>query len=203
VKVLFYKMLQKKLLGECAVVQVAIENFPVNLQSLPQLAIPSCLYLFKEALIAYERLFDRFGSFDPSARMVLINKNGKCRVWINENITLNFPSRRNKLTEAQFVGKLSTLFEEKCIRSAASADFFGRTACATRFVEALHILENFVKNNKIVLPNKLNLVGERNSPKKNGDKYEGSLDKNDEIFNCGSLKKIPKFILQLREERKI
>jgi hypothetical protein len=76
-------MLQKKLLGECSVVQVAIENFPSNLQTLPSLTLAQGLYLMKEALIGFERLFDRFGSFDPSSKMVLINKNGKCRVWIN------------------------------------------------------------------------------------------------------------------------
>ncbi len=58
------------------------------------------LYLLKESLIGYERLFDRFGPFDVTSKMVLINKNSKCRVWINENITLNFPSKRNKVTEA-------------------------------------------------------------------------------------------------------
>lgn len=53
VKVLFYKILQKKLLGECSVVQVAIENFPHNLHTLPQLSLPQGLYLLKEALIGF------------------------------------------------------------------------------------------------------------------------------------------------------
>lgn len=66
----------------------------------------------------------------------------------------------------------------------------------------MQILECFLKNNKIALPSKLNLVAERNSPKKNALKHEGSLDKMDEILNCGSLKKIPKFVLQMREEKK-
>jgi len=81
--VLFYKILQKKLLGECSVVQVAIENFPSNLHTLPLLPLPEGLNLLKEALIGFERLFDRFRSFDPPSRIMLINKNGKFRVWIN------------------------------------------------------------------------------------------------------------------------
>ena len=40
-----------------------------------------------------------FGPFDATNKMILVNKNQKCRVWINENITLNFPGRRTKYTE--------------------------------------------------------------------------------------------------------
>jgi hypothetical protein len=31
--------------------------------------------------------------------MVLVNKNMRCRVWMNENVTLNYPSRRAKMTQ--------------------------------------------------------------------------------------------------------
>ncbi len=78
------------------------------------------LYIVKEALVGFDRLYDRFGSFDISNKMVLINKNGKCRVWINENITLNFPSRRTKLSEKEFILKLAKLIEEKTIKSTLS-----------------------------------------------------------------------------------
>ena len=57
------------------------------------------LYLIKESLVGFERLFDRFGLFDITSKMILVNKNHKCRVWMNENITLNFPSKRDKLKE--------------------------------------------------------------------------------------------------------
>jgi len=91
--------MQKKLLNECSVVQVAIESYPCNLNTLPKMPLYQNLYLLKESLIGFEMLFDRFGPFDVSNKMVLINKSSKCRVWINENITLNFPSRKAKLTE--------------------------------------------------------------------------------------------------------
>lgn len=56
----------------------------------------------------------------------------------------------------------------------------------------------FVKTNKIVLANRLNLITEALSPKKNIEKCWDDIDKTDELFNCNSLKKIPKFIMQLR-----
>jgi hypothetical protein len=53
VKILFYKILQKKLLNECSVVQVAIETFTHNLQTLPKMGFYAILYLLKEALIGF------------------------------------------------------------------------------------------------------------------------------------------------------
>jgi hypothetical protein len=75
--------MQKKLLNECSVLQVAIESYPCNLNSLPKMPLYQNLYLLKESLVGFESLYDRFGSFDVSNKMVLINKNSKCRVWIN------------------------------------------------------------------------------------------------------------------------
>jgi hypothetical protein len=125
VKILFYKILQRKLLNECSVLQVAIEHYPCNLNSLPRMPLYQLLYLLKEALVGFERLFDRFGGFDVSNKMVLISKNSKCRVWINENITLNFPSRRNKASEQDFLLNIFRVFEDKCIKSVLSSQFFG------------------------------------------------------------------------------
>jgi hypothetical protein len=47
------------------------------------------LYLLKETLIACERLFQRFGCFRMTARMVGINHAHKCRVWISEHLATN------------------------------------------------------------------------------------------------------------------
>lgn len=69
--------------------------------------------------------------------MILINKSNKCRVWINENITLNFPSRRTKTSEVEFLQKIVKLFEEKCLKSTMSIDFFSGIAKNYRLTEAI------------------------------------------------------------------
>lgn len=53
----------------------------------------------------------------------------------------------------------------------------------------------------MALSNRLHLTPEFVSPKKPSDKIEEEIKNKDEIFNYSSLKKIPKFIMQLREER--
>jgi hypothetical protein len=99
------------MLNQCPVIQVAIENFTASLHSLPKMPLFQVLYLLKESVIGFERLYDRFGTFDISNKMILINKNLKCRVWINENITLNFPSKKVKMAQFEFKNQILKLFE--------------------------------------------------------------------------------------------
>lgn len=50
------------------------------------------------------------------------------------------------------------MFEEKCIKNANSGEFFAKIAIKTRIFDALQFLESYVKVNKIVLANRLNLM---------------------------------------------
>jgi hypothetical protein len=40
-------------------------------------------------MIGFERLFNRFGTFRITENMVGVTEKGFCRVWINENFSLN------------------------------------------------------------------------------------------------------------------
>jgi hypothetical protein len=104
-------------MDEDLVIQVAIENFPSSLHMLPQLQLFQLLYLLKESLIGFERLFDRFGGFDITDKMILINKNNKCKVWINEALMFNFPGKRNKKSQLEVLGNAISVFEEKSMKS--------------------------------------------------------------------------------------
>ena len=53
----------------------------------------------------------------------------------------------------------------------------------------------------MALSNRLHITSEFVSPKKFTEKIEEQHKNKDEFFNYSSLKKIPKFIIQLREER--
>ena len=50
------------------------------------------------------------------------------------------------------------MFEEKCIKNANSGEFFGKIAMKGRIIDALQFLESYIKVNKIVLSNRLNLM---------------------------------------------
>ena len=53
------------------------------------MSIAQALYIIKECLIGFERLFNRFGGFQIFETMVSINEKGYCRVWVNENFSEN------------------------------------------------------------------------------------------------------------------
>jgi hypothetical protein len=134
--------------------------------------------------------------------MVLVNKNSKCRVWINENITLNYPAKRTVASEQTFLIKIVRLFEEKCIRSALAFDFFSHLIQIGRLAEAIHYLETFMKNHRIILPNRLNLHNEPIAASKPFLERPSEEFNKKGSFGCSTFKKIPKFILNLRDERK-
>ena len=50
------------------------------------------------------------------------------------------------------------ILEEKCIKNASSGEFFAKVAMKTRIFDALQFLESYVKANKIILANRLNLA---------------------------------------------
>ena len=87
--------------------------------------------------------------------MVMINKNQKCKVWMNENITINYPMRRNSCTEREAIHKIASLMEEKCIRLTLLSDLFKNIQAAPRFQDALWLMDGYLRINRIALPSKL------------------------------------------------
>jgi len=65
------------------VLEVEYDDMELLLIELRDLPLFKTLYLLKEALIGFERLFDRFGSFMVTPKMVGINRQHQCKVWLN------------------------------------------------------------------------------------------------------------------------
>lgn len=70
-----------------------------------------------------------------------------------------------------------------------------------RIVDAIQFIDNFTKNNRIILADKLNSIHESLGAKRPSDNAEAV--KGDMCFGHQSLKKIPKFITQMRNAKKI
>lgn len=67
----------------------------------------------------------------------MINKNQKCKVWMNENITVNYPMRRNSCTEGEAINKIILLMGKKCIKITLLIDLFKNMRTVSRFQDAL------------------------------------------------------------------
>lgn len=76
----------------------------VPLESFGSLSVAQILYAFKEALVAFERLFSLFGPYLINSKMITVNPQGKVKVWISsqysQNIKLDYELRENGNSES-------------------------------------------------------------------------------------------------------
>jgi hypothetical protein len=83
-----------------ASVKIEVETEEVvPLESFGPLSVAQILYAFKEALVAFERLFSLFGPYLINSKMITVNQEGKVKIWIssqyNQNIKLDYEQREN------------------------------------------------------------------------------------------------------------
>lgn len=81
VKIYDYRIVKRDCLK--TVMAVRHEHYPNRLDELKDLPLFKILYLLKEAIIGFERICDKVGPFRLTARMVALNHQGKCKVWLN------------------------------------------------------------------------------------------------------------------------
>jgi hypothetical protein len=60
-----------------------MERYPMRLGELKDLPLFKILYILKESIIGYERLFDKFGSFPITSHMIALDHQNRCKVWLN------------------------------------------------------------------------------------------------------------------------
>lgn len=66
-----------------SVLEISVEDISARLVQLQDLPLFKIMYLLKEAIIGFERLFHKFGSFLITPDMIAINNQHKCKVWLN------------------------------------------------------------------------------------------------------------------------
>jgi hypothetical protein len=93
-----------------SVFEVEVEKFSATLAELKNISLFKMLYLLKEAVIGFERLFHSYGPFAVSARMIGLNMTNKCKVWLNDNFASN-ACRFCQLDEKAFLAVLFRVFE--------------------------------------------------------------------------------------------
>jgi hypothetical protein len=89
---------------------VEVEKFAVRLADLKDISLSKMIYLLKESIIGFERLFHSYGPFMISSKMVALNMANKCKVWLNENFTSNACSPY-RLDEKTFLASLYRIFK--------------------------------------------------------------------------------------------
>ena len=87
-----------------ATVSIEVETeHVIPIESFGPLSVAQILYAFKEALVAFERLFSLFGPYLINSKMITVNHQGKVKVWISsqysQNIKLDYDLKENGNTE--------------------------------------------------------------------------------------------------------
>jgi hypothetical protein len=80
IKIYDYRIVKRDCLK--TVMVVSLERYRLTLQHLKDLPLFKLLYLFKEAIIGFERLYAKFGPFRATPKMVALNPRGKCKIWL-------------------------------------------------------------------------------------------------------------------------
>ena len=71
--------------------------------------------MIEAALEGYEKMFEKTGYFEVSSDMIGINKQGKVKVWINRNLSKNFPDFNtidHNQGESDFVARVIEMIDE-------------------------------------------------------------------------------------------
>jgi hypothetical protein len=98
---------------------VFVEHCPLKLQSTTNMTIAQALYTLKEAIFGFERLYSKFGPFQVFENMIALNEKGSCRVWINEDFSLNSCLTIN-LTEEAMVSSIISIMQKHCLECPVS-----------------------------------------------------------------------------------
>ena len=85
-----------------------MEYCPVKLAHLYDVNLSQTLYLLKESMMGFERLYSRYGGFEIKNSMISINEKGMCKVWFNDNLAEN-SLPKNKANESSMVSRIINL----------------------------------------------------------------------------------------------
>lgn len=106
-------------------------------------------------MIGFERLCDYFGLFMPSMDMIRFNENQHCKVWVSEDCFSNVANFGNVKSEKLFILELCKIVESQTIKSKISAEFFDKIKSCTYFFEAIDLIDNYSKSNKVIIPTRI------------------------------------------------
>jgi hypothetical protein len=81
------------------------------------------LYLLKESVIGFERLYNKFGPFTISNKMIALNQQNKCKIWLNEDFASN-QFNSIQVSEKEFISMVCNLFVSVCNKLKKTQAFF-------------------------------------------------------------------------------
>ena len=160
---------------------IYLERIPIRLFEIMDMPLSEGLYMLEVALEGYEKMFEKTGYFEVSPDMIGINRQGKVKIWINKNLSKNFPDF-NKIDhnqgEPQFVVRLVEMIDDAIDYSGQKPSFkqfINEKKKILTFQTAKSLLKLFCQNYKLT-PQKCMksiLIVYRNHSNEQNKKFNG------------------------------
>lgn len=96
-------------------VRLLVEFIPVRLKEVDSLELEEALTLLAAVLKGFHALTAHFGAIEPQEELIGFNQWGKAKVWLNKDVSCNFPEHVSRVNfdksrvEASHVRKLFDL----------------------------------------------------------------------------------------------
>lgn len=71
--------------------EVYIQHIPVRLSDITDIPFPENIYILKCSLIGFSQLYKNIGYFEVRDDHICIDKYGVVRVWMNSDLSKNYP----------------------------------------------------------------------------------------------------------------
>ncbi len=68
-----------------------IKKVEVRLKEINDIPVDDSIYLFYACLKGFCALYEKIGAFQVEEDMIFIDRNGLVRVWMNNNLSKNYP----------------------------------------------------------------------------------------------------------------
>ena len=72
-------------------VRLYTERIPMRLVEIQDIPFPDNMYVMMAALDGFSKMAARVGAFEVHENMVGINKQGEVKIWLNDDLSKNFP----------------------------------------------------------------------------------------------------------------
>ena len=120
------------------------EKYAIKIEELNAIPLFKVLYLIKESIVGFERLFYKFGPFLVTGRMIALNSQSKCKIWLSEDFTSNvfLPCQ---MEERHFLQNIYRIFFKVSNKLKDTMNFFKELNQLNSFCQALNFIENYAR----------------------------------------------------------
>jgi hypothetical protein len=140
------------------------ERIPLKLSEIKDIPWPDNLYILISALDGFSLIYNKIGYFVVQEYMICINNQGKAKVWINDDLSKNYPDPcdvDDEGSEQEMVRRTVELLDENTdasTRPVSVREYFDRHYRSPRFIEAKKLIRQLAKEYKTDIPQSFDCI---------------------------------------------